>query len=44
MNSVYPGDEVIADAAMIYDRKHIIKAPPEAIWPWLVQLGKGRGG
>ena len=21
-----------------------IKAPPDAIWPWLVQMGSGRGG
>lgn len=44
MTTTYPGDDVIPDAAMVYDRKYVIKASPEAIWPWLVQLGKGRGG
>lgn len=41
---MYPGDDVIPDAAMVYDRRCVIEAPAEAIWPWLVQLGKGRGG
>ncbi|MBA3468224.1 MAG: hypothetical protein H0T53_01140 [Herpetosiphonaceae bacterium] len=27
-----------------YTRAITIKAPPSAIWPWLVQLGQGRGG
>lgn len=44
MSTSYAGDDVIPDAAMVYDRRCVIEAPPEAIWPWLVQLGKGRGG
>jgi len=39
-----PGDDVIPDAALVLDRARAIAAPPEAIWPWLVQLGKGRAG
>lgn len=39
-----PGDELVADANMIFDRRWLIAAPPEQIWPWLVQLGKQRAG
>jgi hypothetical protein len=26
------------------DRAFTVQAPPETVWPWLVQLGKGRAG
>ncbi|HEX7299736.1 MAG TPA: SRPBCC family protein [Solirubrobacteraceae bacterium] len=39
-----PGDDLIPDAGMAFDRSREIAAPPEAIWPWLVQLGKRRAG
>ena len=38
-----PGDEVIADAA-VTTRAIGIDAPPEQVWPWLVQIGYGRAG
>jgi hypothetical protein len=39
-----PGDEVIGQP--LYQTTHAvtIKAPPSQVWPWLVQLGQGRGG
>lgn len=40
----YPGDDIIRDAVMIYDRTRTIQAPASSIFPWIVQLGKGRGG
>ena len=40
----HPGDDIIPDAAMVYDRKRLINAPPSDVFPWLVQLGAGRGG
>jgi hypothetical protein len=40
----YSGDNVIPDAVMIYDQTKLIRAPPEAVWPWVLQVGKGRGG
>ena len=40
----YPGDTVIPDAVMIYDQSRLVRAPPEAVWPWILQVGKGRGG
>ncbi len=39
-----PGDELLADAGLVTTRAVTVGAPPEAIWPWLAQLGSGRGG
>jgi hypothetical protein len=39
-----PGDEVVPDADVVMDRAFTVDAPPEAVWPWLVQLGKQRAG
>ena len=39
-----PGDELLADAGVVSTRAITIDAPPAAIWPWLVQMGSGRGG
>jgi hypothetical protein len=38
-----PGDQLIPDAAST-TRAITITAPPEQVWPWLVQLGYGRAG
>lgn len=43
-NTDRPGDELISSADVVMDRAFTIDAPPEVVWPWLVQLGKGRGG
>ncbi|MDX6639641.1 MAG: hypothetical protein QOF12_652 [Solirubrobacteraceae bacterium] len=39
-----PGDELLEDAAMVSTRAISIDAPASAVWPWLVQMGVGRGG
>ncbi len=39
-----PGDELLPDADGISTRAISIDAPPSAIWPWLLQMGPGRGG
>ncbi len=39
-----PGDELIPDANLVFDRSRTIAAPADAIWPWLLQLGKRRAG
>ncbi len=39
-----PGDELIPEAASSETRGITIDAPPSAVWPWLVQMGYGRGG
>ena len=39
-----PGDELMPDADIVSTRAVEIDAPPWAVWPWLVQMGPGRGG
>ena len=39
-----PGDELIAKPLFLATRAITIDAPPEQIWPWLVQIGYGRAG
>jgi hypothetical protein len=38
------GDELMPGAGIVATRVVEIDAPPSAIWPWLVQMGPGRGG
>jgi hypothetical protein len=39
-----PGDDLPPDAASSTTRAITIAAPPEQVWPWLMQLGYGRAG
>ena len=39
-----PGDELIHDAGLVATRAITIEAVPEAVWPWVVQIGADRGG
>ncbi len=39
-----PGDELVPQPRLGYTRAVEIAAPPDEVWPWLVQLGQGRGG
>lgn len=39
-----PGDELLNDPQMATTRAVTINATPAEIWPWLVQIGQGRGG
>jgi hypothetical protein len=39
-----PGDGVVRRADFVATRAITIHAPPEAVWPWLVQIGSGRAG
>jgi hypothetical protein len=39
-----PGDELQPSPGLVSTRAITINAPPSAIWPWLVQMGSGRGG
>jgi len=39
-----PGDELLTDPGIVTTRAAQVAAPPAAIWPWLVQMGPGRGG
>ena len=42
--SHFPGDELLDGAKMVTTRAITIAAPPSAVFPWLVQMGVGRGG
>lgn len=39
-----PGDAVVPRARFNATRAISIGVPPERVWPWIVQLGYGRGG
>ena len=41
---VMPGDDLLTDPDIISTRAIWIDAPPSAVWPWLVQMGSGKGG
>lgn len=38
-----PGDEIVKKPVLVTDKAISIQAPPETVWPWLVQMGYGRG-
>jgi hypothetical protein len=39
-----PGDELISDADVTATRAITIHRSPGVVWPWIAQLGQGRGG
>ena len=39
-----PGDDIILNAGVQTDHAVTIDAPPSAVWPWVAQMGWGRGG
>lgn len=39
-----PGDDFLSVADLQATRAVAIKAPANAVWPWLAQMGQGRGG
>jgi hypothetical protein len=39
-----PGDELVPNAPLCATHAVTINAPIDQVWPWLVQIGQGRGG
>lgn len=39
-----PGDDLIGDANVTATRAVTIQTSPDIVWPWVAQLGQGRGG
>jgi hypothetical protein len=39
-----PGDELLPDPDLMATRAITIHAGVDGVWPWIVQLGQGRGG
>jgi hypothetical protein len=44
VNAAWPGDEVMEAPAWMVTHAVTIHATPKEVWPWLAQLGQGRGG
>ena len=44
VNGQMPGDDLMPNPDLQTTRAITVEAPPGAIWPWLVQMGSGRGG
>jgi hypothetical protein len=43
-NVTLPGDDCLADPEFVTTRAIGVDGPPSSIWPWLAQMGSGRGG
>ena len=39
-----PGDDLVSSPDFLSTRAISIDAPPSCIWPWLMQMGSGKGG
>lgn len=39
-----PGDDIIAHPMVEWTRGVTVRTTPERVWPWLAQMGYGRGG
>jgi hypothetical protein len=39
-----PGDEFVPEPKWSYTLGVAVDASPEAVWPWIAQIGQGRGG
>ncbi len=44
LNAVFPGDELVPAPASFVNHAVTINTSPEQIYPWLIQLGAGKGG
>jgi hypothetical protein len=40
----WPGDELVPDVRSRAVRAVTVDAPPERVWPWIMQIGRDRGG
>jgi len=44
VHRVMPGDELLVHPDVMSTRAVRIAAAPSAVWPWLMQMGSGKGG
>lgn len=44
VDAMLPGDERLASADLVATRSIAVRATAAEVWPWLVQMGQGRGG
>jgi len=40
----WPGDDLVARPRWQYLNGITVDVPPEGVWPWVAQIGQGRGG
>lgn len=43
-SSVLPGDEIVAHPTLVTTHATTLRATPEQVWPWLIQMGWHQGG
>jgi hypothetical protein len=43
-DAILPGDDLIANPDLVATRAITVPALADRVWPWIVQLGQGRGG
>ncbi len=44
VGKAWPGDDLVSQPKGEYMHAITINAPAASVWPWLVQIGQGRGG
>lgn len=44
VDDTMPGDELVAYPDVRAARGITVDAPPDEVWPWIAQIGQGRGG
>ena len=44
LQQAFPGDELVPEPRWQYLHGITVNAPPATVWPWVAQLGQGRGG
>jgi hypothetical protein len=44
VQAFWPGDDLVPRPQIKATHAVTIQAPPDKVWPWLVQIGQGRGG
>lgn len=44
LDATLPGDDVVPAADHVSTRAVSINVPADRVWPWVVQIGQGRGG
>lgn len=44
LNSILPGDDQVSRPNLVSTRAITIRAGADRVWPWIAQLGQGRGG
>ena len=44
VTAVFPGDDLVVDPDVHFTHGITIQAPSSYVWPWIAQIGRGRGG